>query len=133
VLSARDHGSNTQLERQKLIQGWMGSSKRPRLKFITQKAIKPGLKNTTQIQVMLIDKSKRNKQENICPEFYCFLLLKINKRQTLTSCIFLLFFFLKTSHIFPKSKGVNSQLKRKTNYNHKVCCHLFRKHMILIL
>ena len=131
MLSARAHEPNTQLKRQKLIQEWMVSSKRPRLKFITQKAIKPGLKNTTQIQVMLIDKSKRNKQENICPEFYCFLLLKINKRHTLTSCIFLLFF--ENEPYLPQSKGVNTQLKRKTNCNHKVCCHLFRKHMILIL
>jgi hypothetical protein len=34
-----------------------------RLKFITQKAIEPGPKNTTQMQVMLIDKSKQNKHE----------------------------------------------------------------------
>jgi hypothetical protein len=110
-----------------------GLKENARLKFITQKAIKPGPKNTTQMQVMLIDKSKQNKREYICPQFYCFLLLKINKRHTLTSCIFLFFLFKKTIHIFPKSKVVNTQIKRKTNCNHKVCCYLFRKHMIVIL
>jgi hypothetical protein len=43
------------------------------------------------------------------------------------------FLFKKTIHIFPKSKVVNTQIKRKTNCNHKVCCYLFRKHMIVIL
>jgi len=58
-----------------------------------------------------------------------------NQQKTYAHFMHFPFFFFKkkTDPYLPKSKGVNTQIKRKTNCNHKVCCYLFRKHMIVIL